>query len=164
MSATRHHVDVAPPSVWVRLRKSVVYFLLEADIQTAEVFCAGANLWWCVVLLWPGSTDAVLASGLNSLMAVEGWLAASLVVAGLMFAALAVAAFDPETKRVGAARRLALQAYFVYYLVIALGIGATNPKSTGFGVYSLFALSAGWGYLRLGPRARREAAGSRRDG
>lgn len=160
MPATRFPIDsnvAARPSVWTRLRKSVVYFLLEADIQTTEVFCAGANLWWCAVLLWPGSGDNALASGLTSLMTAEGWLGASLAVAFLMFAALAVAALDPGAKRVGAARRLALQAYFVYYLVIALGIGATNPKSTGLGVYSLFALSAGWGYLRLGPRARREA-------
>lgn len=161
---TADAASARPVAFLTRVSGGVRYFLLETDIQTAEVFCAGANLWWVIVLSVPQSwwdfiaphgdeKRQVLVDGLRVVVGERIWLFASVLA---LCVALRAAVAGIRGVCVCRARRLALQVYFYYYLTIAIAIAAANPRSTGLGVYFMLALCAAWGFLRLGPRAREQ--------
>jgi hypothetical protein len=127
---------------------NVVWFLTASDIQSAEVICALANVWWCIVLLAPGDVfmKNPAFAGLGSIFRSEQWGAISVAVAIPPVVALVTGS--------GWWRRGALLAYVWYYAAIGAAIAAVDVVNTGVGVYSILAAGAAWGYWRLGARNR----------
>lgn len=138
----------AVPSARERVWRAVAWFITESDIQTAEVVCTLVNIWWTVVLWWPGDLFATnpAFAGMAVVFRETHWATISAAVAIAPLAALVTGQLR--------FRRAALLLYGWYYLTITAAIAAVSVVNTGVGVYATLAAGAAWGYWRLGARAR----------